>query len=1436
MFSAQSSISYAAPTTRSRRRQRVVSEEGLQPPRAKRQRSTKLSNTFDTSIPDASTHDRPHLSVLEAGLENVSLSSNEHDLPVRGRAEPDRSPFNKHLTLLMNNGLYDVRRISTIPENIIQHPAPFRSFISPEHGYCLVLTRTDLYTWAFGSVSSSLSTSEVLTFTIPEPSIRPDDPLPLGTFVSNASANDVGMLIVIPATGRVFYWQTIINSAPLGLIKQKGNAICGSIPGMMSGEVAIDIINAEPSGFIITLSTGRVAHATIMDGHGKPTLNLRFLDLNSRTSGGGIFGGIKSMLTGSAWRRNIVAAKGSVSTQRGQRDVIIATNSGSIEFWDIHWSNGGTLKTRIDVTQPILQALQQRLLLPETDNQVPIQFIDFSVQFPGKSPPIALDKENDVSLWLLFSITQQNTSYFVVNLGFQDDEPVVGRLFKLNDQHSDSTQAAEWSPRIHVPPPGKIAFVVFKDSVTIISLETPEIFPTDPVPSFQDQVRFKTGNDYSVIGCGLSDAYEDNRISHCFLIGRKSGLIRVSADSQLIAFGNADDNGDETKSESRISTQSRLEQIVFFQSIKDNPIDFYHYDELRSNSKVEEALLAISDEILRSKSRYISTTNPVLEHQMKQRTIALETLATYVNTHQAELTYLARWQLLWNAEKMAVNMAIWKVYNSLKKDYHNKGVYLEQLFEEMKEKFKHSSNEGHLSNDDYMRNWFTYYTWQVEHIIPWITNGIRLTSHKTPPLGADFIDKVWQASEISLAALETAFQFRQVNAGTYGLTNAASKLVPQYADLPQPWTSSDLIYDETENLLDTELNASVQWMRQQKIKGGSSNLKGQDLDLGRVKNNIPRQFGVFREICLERMRWCADNHDSGLRKSGKSIEKAQIKRSQTQLYKMAAIGLLEEAITLAESFNDMIALVELMAELQDKIYQAHPQKPSEKLSEGRKEALNEWASRISTYFDRYGEIWADAFFTKQIAAGQLATLLTMREYRASITKFLRKQPAYAKIGWVNEIMGERNYENASKILTDIATHHETNVWCKRVELSLAKLSSLASVGTQIPADSDLSRYDDETELISIQESLYENLPDLKQALDESAQLQLASDRFANKIVRSKPALCETLKRGLAKVVARCPAGLDELADILTLMDPIPIPEADDHEIAGHEFSQALRALSLGGFGLQDHAYRDNLEKIVWRRCMIRDNWEEITLSTGNTDEEVEFALQSTALFRTLVDFSNGHLIDSNVQHLHSPASLLDAITFPHKLASRLLPEQRGQLSVELEEENRLLGHYIEKGNLDHWFSWIVDRTTVRLEDDGLSAVTRSHKLNDRDHSGATEATAGSPEHLPRYFAKSGHVDADPKKTKKDGGGKGNWGRDGDEVQDYGYTFTNARRRSNSSTNGLADFKTKFETREQEPVFEEPVDDTSVDDKTDVTDSTSNDDGSEADAKAKTRKV
>lgn len=101
-------------------------------------------------------------------------------------------------------------------------------------------------------------------------------------------------------------------------------------------------------------------------------------------------------------------------------------------------------------------------------------------------------------------------------------------------------------------------------------------------------------------------------------------------------------------------------------------------------------------------------------------------------------------------------------------------------------------------------------------------------------------------------------------------------------------------------------------------------------------------------------------------------------------------------------------------------------------------------------------------------------------------------------------------------------------------------------------------------------------------------------------------------------------------------------------------------------------------------------------------------------------------------------------------------------------------------------------------------MTRTNKGNDRNHTGLADGTAGPEDHLPRYFAKSGHVDMDPKKIKKEGSGGRNWGRHGEEVRDYDFKFTNQRRRSNSSTQALSDFKTKFETIERDPDYDESV--------------------------------
>jgi len=97
-------------------------------------------------------------------------------------------------------------------------------------------------------------------------------------------------------------------------------------------------------------------------------------------------------------------------------------------------------------------------------------------------------------------------------------------------------------------------------------------------------------------------------------------------------------------------------------------------------------------------------------------------------------------------------------------------------------------------------------------------------------------------------------------------------------------------------------------------------------------------------------------------------------------------------------------------------------------------------------------------------------------------------------------------------------------------------------------------------------------------------------------------------------------------------------------------------------------------------------------------------------------------------------------------------------------------------------------------------MTRTHRTNSATHNAASLESNG--ETVPRSFGK--HEDVREAKTKKAGAGKGNWGREGDEILDLDdVKSSHPRRRSNSNGGNGETFveKTKFESTD-DPVFEE----------------------------------
>ncbi|OJD17859.1 hypothetical protein AJ78_02100 [Emergomyces pasteurianus Ep9510] len=1324
MFSSTAAAHSSVDALRNpRRRQRNSAEESVKPPKAKRQRSTLRQDGREAAVTTRQHGEEQPLQIEQPVSEQVSGRAGTmmmNDLALRGpRKLEKRGDYADGTITLSSNDFYAVAHLPSLPEEIKEDSgAPLRYAISSSNGYCLALSQHEAVVWPYAIPPQSLTSSTVLKFAIPSPARHSNDPLPLGTFISQSAEGNPGLMVVVPSTGNITLWETVSNAAILGLMKQRQNGIQGAIPGMLSGEVATEIINAEPAGIIISLSTGRLAHVSIRDSQGKPGISVQLLRGSSPRGGSvGFFGGIRSVLSGGSWKRKIAAAKAGMSSQRGQRDIIIATSAGEFEVWDIHWNNGNSLKAQVDAKQCMLQALGRATAdIAEDEAQSTFQVMDFAFAngdpnnyAPGNSGGV----DGTISLWALVAVSQNSSlSYFVVGLRIADSRATadVVNHIQLRDHSVDS--GTLWTPHLYVPKPGDSAFVLFDKGLVILSL-TPLVDPASAQlleechaapSSFQDYIRLRDGNEYVVQGCGPEDTDADHKYPSCILMIRNFGLVRVSALPR--------EPSDNANGATKITAKSRLEQAVFYGSMKSNPLDFVGYDELRSDpTELEHAALQISGEILRSNSKFISTTIPSLEQQMKTRATALHDLALYLKRFHVHLSYLTRWRLLWGAEKLAAQRAIWRVQQAKEASPSSNRTHLDFILSKMGDNHRTKIEPG-SGETDLVRHWFIHDTWRMEYIIPWILNGLRRDESNTSrAVDRQFAEQVCEACDLSLAALETAFQFREDNAVLYGVgeefADDDAAIVAQYSDLPEFWTSSQINYSETEQLLDLELNICRRRPATSAAAGSDASNTRTVKVLNTIKDNIPRQFRAFASLHKERTMWCAAQNDSEIQESGQMLEKSHVENRKPQLFKLAAIGLLEDAITLAESFRDMDALVELMVDLHEQIKEQMPPRQQEDDPSVLDEGTKTWKLRIDNYFERFGEAWADAFFTRHINVGQPEALLIMQEYQGHVTRFLRSHPAYSKLSWINDIVGERDYSTACTTLQRLAIEQEHDLWSKRVEISLAKLTKLAEFekSGSAPANiqEDLRPFDQLAEICNIQELVYEHvLPALHGAIDEGAALQLAVEQFGNNIVRGKPALRALLQRSLAKLVARSPMEPEELINLLTLMDPVQFLEGGEEEdsVAGHEIFFALTVLKLGNFhhpDQQGHEYRQGLEMLVWRRCMIRDNWEAINRTEKKGDREVESNVQATALAETMRQLAEE--LGENVRitrQSYTPSRILESNIFPTRFHAALPPDQQISFIQELDAEADLLRTYIEKGKLDEWFSWIISETRGRF--------------------------------------------------------------------------------------------------------------------------------------------
>ncbi|KAH2224050.1 hypothetical protein KXV58_004320 [Aspergillus fumigatus] len=1285
MFVPKAGLSSVASLRNPRRRQRTSSDESMKQPDAKRQRSALRSESPGHSSEAQSDFKKrlpkhPGLDTGDVSDPTVTKKPGvQKSLPVRSLNELKLPPNEVNTTVVLSKtDFYTVSQLPAFPDQI-----HFRGIFGTANGYALALTASHAIIWPYSPSASASSPVDVFTLTIPESCRESHGAPPLGTFLSSANGDIPGLMVVMPYTGRIIYWETISHAGSLGLPRQKQSGLQGHVPGLLPSEYVTDVINCEPSGVIVTFSSGRVAHITFRDSQGRPTVMANFLRNSSSSSG--LLNGIKSVFSGGCWRKDVAAVKAARSHQRGQRDIIVGTTTGVFEIWDTHWSNGSIMKKQFDIRQDLCRSLGRKHT--EVASDTDLKILDFALLSCGDN---AQDLQHSgAESWRLCLVVAPSREtgrrcISVVQLLLSEEVHVLAAS-SIDLSFSTLSNAPQPNIKLHVATVSQTAFIVIDQSVLLLSLGSYGDSPTSQLlldsgrlPSpFNDHITFRSGADYKLLGSGCEDETGEGSSSACLVMVRNFGVIRIAVRPRQSAGNEIED--------AQITAKTKIEQAVFYGARPGNPLDLTDKGGFDfSPQEIEEAALEICGELLRSTSHYIPATSVTLEQNLKLRAKALDDLASLLLQHKKPLHRQTWYELLWGAEKLAAQRALWKSEDKARRAMGQGNTFLAHVIGSMNEKFKTKSD---YEDKDNVRDWFLFDTFRMEHIIPWIFKALKLQKGISTKQGRRVLEEIVQASELSLAVLETAFRFRDEHARQYGLEDEHIEdgvLSSGYDGLSEFWTSRDIVFLETGHLLDLELDTCRAWTQQATT---SLDLREQKL-VRQIAENSARQLRVLSLMHYERVRWLSSQDNPKSVDEGIELEQTYTKQRRWQLFKLAGIGQLEDAISLAEKFRDMSALVELIIELQDQTLA--DSEHAENVTNYESEQLGR---RISTYFEKFGEPWADAFFTRQISMGQSEILFTMRRFQPFINRFLHKNPTYARLCWINDAIGEDNYEAAARSLETLALERESDLWCHRVELSLSKLATLAaweesSAAAKPIFGNEIKRLEDLAELDAVQEVVYAYMmPALQGAIDQKAETELAIDQFG-RFVNDTPSLHEVLSALLTKVISRQILRVDQLVDLLTLIDGGQVSEETQNEFIGKEFYLALRVIRLNSSTQEGPLYCIPLQKLVWRRCMIRDDWQ-LEKNADNTDHEPGDHMHCVSLLRTLtLCLRDKHCADADPCPLYVPSSPLDVVLNESDLdfiLSSYPQEQRNRICRDLSKENDILLQRIEEGKLEFWY-------------------------------------------------------------------------------------------------------------------------------------------------------
>lgn len=1116
-------------------------------------------------------------------------------------------------------------------------------------GYALNLSHTHAVVWPYAAPTQ---TPESFTFALPYPSKNSTEPLPLGALVSpSASSSEPGLVVLMPTSGKITYWESISSATTLDFLRQQRNGVEDTIPGMHSGETVIQIVSAESAaGFVLAFSSGRMAYMNVRDAHGRPKVSVQFLRTSLGPSSSKWISGIRQMLNPVA-QDDIVAVRTDKSSHQGESTVVAVTSKGRLQSFRVHRGGHHDVLAEVDVRTTIINELQLRdqtsaKFSPESFKVLDFCFIPRDLNSKANEMtqlyPSSRFHDDQQHLLLLTCLSDKHTArYTLVEVVIAPDATghvvEVGMLRPVSSYSTLPDPHAYTKPRVYLPRPSIVAFVVFGRSAIITSIARPPDSPDSQLmednhilpASYEDVVDLQEDATLEIVGSGVeepqlpggaNDEGKTKRVKtknpSAVLLVRGAGILRIAiTDVERFVSENPP----------VVTAKTKLEQAVFFGVREGNPLVF---DVLRGNpftdAEYGSAALKLSRDILTSTGPHFSSLAALVENNIKERICYLDKLMAHIRKLGVSLDRVTKWKLLWDAEKMHVASTLWRKHEEFvsSRPVDSKKSIVAEIVEFIRAEEK-SEPDVAKGEVDELRHWFIRDINRMELFITWSYEVIKHNSlaHLDRSSLTRFI---YEATEIYNGAIRDALIFRLRSLGLYGLGGEQLEngiIAGNYIGLPTPWTCEPYLT----NNIKRQLELSSEWIKQHWSIYIESPNQPEAILLRKIQEILPKLTEVYLTSLQELCRSYLASEDVNKKSSGQKFEQAYEQDRHEKVVLLASSENWDAAIKIAEHHKSLPALAEVLTR---EIDGYRDQLEDSALTPDRVARLESKMAtkeaKVKEYFDRYGEDFAFPFYEYLFTTYGIDALLQYEGDKKFKTMYLRTKPELAKVSWINDVIVEEDTERAADTLLDLGLTREQLLWNKKIELSLGKLarmaessrpSSKASASVQgfgangAAVDVRVDAIDKELAIIGVQDDLYETQirPVIDNALDEQSEWDIVQSALALKIPRKYKVVSQIFEDALKRLYSHEVLDPLSLIDLLTLITLPP----ETKELIPDQFFLAIQVAYDGLSG--EELFQ--AERLIWRRCYLREDWTRLNNTSLKNDNDVMEVLSQTDLFQ-----------------------------------------------------------------------------------------------------------------------------------------------------------------------------------------------------------------------------